>query len=257
MIEKINSRKRRTKILEQLEQEGHVSTHTLSRLFKVSEVTIRNDLLIFEKKGLLHRTRGGALRDQKVTIDHNLKDKSKKHLIEKQKIAKKAREYINSGDTIILDSGTTTQEIAKRFSDVSDLTVITNGLNVAAEIARNQNVRIIMPGGMLRQNSLSLVGAMAEQSLRQYNCDKLFLGVDGIDSTYGISTPNFEEAHLNSVMIEIVKEVIVVTDSSKFLKRSFAYIAPISSINTLITDRNIPQSELTALKNMGVNVVIG
>jgi DeoR family transcriptional regulator of aga operon len=201
MIEKSNSKIRRTKILEQLEHEGHVDTHSLSELFGVSEVTIRNDLLLFEKKGLLHRTRGGALRDQRVSIDHNLRDKSKKHLLQKQNIAKKAREFINVGDTIILDSGTTTQELSKRFADVSDLTVITNGLNVAAEIARNQNVRLIMPGGLLRQNSLSLVGSMAEKSIRQYNCDKLFLGVDGIDSTYGISTPNFEEAHLNAVMI--------------------------------------------------------
>jgi DeoR family transcriptional regulator of aga operon len=256
MIDKINSGIRRKKILEQLEQEGHVTTHTLSKIFDVSEVTIRNDLLLFEEKGLLHRTRGGALRDQRVNIDHNLTEKSKKNLIEKLKIAKKARELIKSGDTIILDSGTTTQEIAKRFADVSDLTVITNGLNVAAEIARNQNVRLIMPGGILRQNSLSLVGSMAENSMRQYNCDKLFLGVDGIDSSYGISTPNFEEAHLNSVMIELVKEVIVVTDSSKFLKRCFAYIAPVSRISTLITDRNIPQSEYKALLNIGVDVVL-
>jgi DeoR family transcriptional regulator of aga operon len=256
MIKKIESEKRRTRILEQLEHEGHVSTHSLSKLFEVSEVTIRNDLLLFEKKGLLHRTRGGALRDQKVSIDQNLRDKSKKHLTEKQKIAKKARELINPGDTIILDSGTTTQEIAKRFSDVTDLTVITNGLNVAAEIARNKNVRLIMPGGMLRQNSLSLVGSIAEKNLRQYNCDKLFLGVDGIDSSYGISTPNFEEAHLNSVMIDIVKEVIIVTDSSKFLKRSFAHIAPISKVNIIITDRNLPESEYNALLNLGVDVVL-
>jgi DeoR family transcriptional regulator of aga operon len=256
MNDKINSGKRRTKILEELEHEGHVTTHSLSKIFNVSEVTIRNDLLLFEKKGLLHRTRGGALRDQKVNIDHNLKDKSKKHLIEKQKIAKKAREFISDGDTIILDSGTTTQEIAKRFADVSDLTIITNGLNVAAEIARNKNIRLIMPGGILRQNSLSLVGSVSENCMRQYNCDKLFLGVDGIDSSYGISTPNFEEAHLNSVMIDVVKEVIVVTDSSKFLKRSFAYIAPVSCISTLITDRNIPQNELKAMQNLGIEVVL-
>ena len=256
MIDKINTLTRRAKILDQLEHDGHVTTQSLSRDFRVSEVTIRNDLLHFEKKGLLHRTRGGALRDQRVTIDHNLKDKSKKHLIEKQKIAKKAREFIKDGDSIILDSGTTTQEIAKRFADVSDLTVITNGINIAVEIARNTNLRLIMPGGMLRQNSLSLVGKLAENSLRQFNCDKLFLGVDGIDFAYGISTPNIEEAHLNQVMIDIAQEIFVVTDSSKFLKRSFAYIAAVSCINTLITDSNIPQSEYDALLNLGVKVVL-
>jgi DeoR family transcriptional regulator of aga operon len=256
MTDKINTLTRRAKILDQLEEAGHVTTHSLSEIFKVSEVTIRNDLLHFEKKGLLHRTRGGALRDLRVNIDHDLREKSRKHLMEKQKIAKKARELINDGDTIILDSGTTTQEIAKRFADVSDLTVITNGLNVAAEIARNQNVRLIMPGGILRRNSLSQVGSMAENSLRQYNCDKLFLGVDGIDSSYGISTPNFEEAHLNSVMIDIAQELIVVTDSSKFLKKCFAFIAPVSKISILITDKNIPESEYTQLQNLGIRVII-
>ena len=256
MIDKISSVIRRAKILEKLEEEGHVTTHSLSNTFVVSEVTIRNDLLLFEKKGLLHRTRGGALRDQRVNIDHDLSEKSRKHLIQKQRIAKKARELINDGDTIILDSGTTTQEIAKRFADVSDLTVITNGLNVAAEIARNKNIRLIMPGGILRENSLSQVGSLAENSIRQFNCDKLFLGVDGIDTSYGISTPNFEEAHLNSIMIEIAQELIVVTDSSKFLKKCFAFIAPVSQISTLITDKNIPESEYSQLKKLGVRMII-
>jgi DeoR family transcriptional regulator of aga operon len=256
MSEKVNTATRRARILDKLEQDGHVTTDSLSKLFMVSEVTIRNDLIHFENKGLLHRTRGGALLDQRVSIDRDLREKSRKHLIEKQKIAKKARELINDGDTIILDSGTTTQEIAKRFADVTDLTIITNGLNVAAEIARNRNVRLIMPGGILRENSLSQVGNLAENTLRQYNCDKLFLGVDGIDTSYGISTPNIEEAHLNLVMIEIAQELIVVTDSSKFFKKCFAFIAPVSRISTLITDKNIPESEYTKLKNLGVRIIL-
>jgi DeoR family transcriptional regulator of aga operon len=256
MIDKINTVTRRAKIIDQLEHEGHVTTQTLSKIFNVSEVTIRNDLMHFEKKGMLHRTRGGALRDQRVTVDHNLSEKSRKYLVEKQRIAKKAREFIKDGDTIILDSGTTTQEIAKRFADISDLTIITNGVNVAAEIARNRNVRLIMPGGVLRQNSLSLVGNLAENSLRSYNCDKLFLGVDGIDTSFGISTPNLEEAHLNQVMIDIAQKIFVVTDSSKFLKRCFAFIAPVSKISTLITDKNIPESEYTQLQNIGVRIIL-
>ena len=103
---------------------------------------------------------------------------------------------------------------------------------------------------------MSLVGGLAESSLRNYNCDKLFLGVDGIETSYGISTPNLEEAQLNQVMIDIAKEVIIVTDSSKFLKRSFAYIAPVSKITSVITDRNIPQSEHNALINLGIDVVL-
>ena len=113
-----------------------------------------------------------------------------------------------------------------------------------------------MPGGILRDNSLSQVGSLAENTIRQFNCDKLFLGVDGIDTSYGISTPNFEEAHLNSVMIEIAQELIVVTDSSKFLKKCFALIAPVERISTLVTDKNIPESEYTGLQNLGVRIIL-
>jgi DeoR family transcriptional regulator of aga operon len=246
---------RREKILEELYRQGHVLTNSLSEKYRVSEVTIRNDLIYFEKKGMLFRTRGGAIQNQRVSIDSDLREKSRRHLSDKQKIAKKARQLIEDGDTIILDSGTTTQEIAKNLGDVNDLTVITNAINVAAELGNYRHIKVIMLGGILRKNSLSFVGCMAEEALRKYYCDKVFMGVDGIFSEYGITTPNIEEAHLNVIMIEISRELIVVTDSSKFLKKSFAFISPVSRINTLITDSNIPDTEYSSIANMGVNIL--
>jgi DeoR family transcriptional regulator of aga operon len=109
-----------------------------------------------------------------------------------------------------------------------------------------------MLGGFLRHNSMSLVGSPAEENLRNYRCDKLFLGVDGIDSTYGLSTPNIEEAHLNRLMIDVVKEVIVVTDSSKFLRHSFAFIAPMDKVHTIVTNKDIPDTEYKALLDIGI-----
>jgi DeoR family transcriptional regulator of aga operon len=113
-----------------------------------------------------------------------------------------------------------------------------------------------MLGGFMRTKSLSLVGAQAEENLRNYNCDKLFLGVDGIDSKHGITTPNIEEAHLNRIMIESANEVILVTDSSKFLHRSFAYISKIDKVHTIVTDKDIPEQEYRNISDMGISIIL-
>ena len=205
---------------------------------------------------MLIRFRGGALKHHRVGLDFKLNEKSKQHLAEKQTIGRKATELINEGDTIILDSGTTTMEIAKNLSKFSNLTVITNALNIAGYLSNFKNIKIIMLGGYLRENSLSLVGPTAADSLRNFYCDKVFIGVDAIDASYGISTPNIEEAHLNRVMIGVSNELIVVTDSSKFFNKSFAFICPMSSIDTLITDKNIPKKETTFIKDMKLNLIL-
>lgn len=247
---------RRAKISEMLEQDGQVQVLTLSKLFGVSPVTIRNDLAQLEKKNILIRTRGGAIRPQRVGIDFKLHEKTKRNFKQKQAIGLKAAELIQDGDTIILDSGSTTMEIAKHLGQFNELTVITNALNIAQLLAEYKNIRVIVPGGILRKNALSLVGPMAENAIRNYYCDKFFLGVDGIDAGYGVSTPNAEEAYLNRIMIEISRETYVVTDSSKFKKRSFAFIAPMDKIHYVITDHNIPENEKTTLEKNGVQVIL-
>ncbi len=247
---------RRMKILEILETEGQAKVPFLSKKFDVTEVTIRNDLDHLEQKGLLIRTRGGALKAQKVGIDYNLEIKRKKNQKEKEAIGKKAAELVNNGETIILDSGTTTMEIAKKLSEKKELTVISNALNIVSHLVNLSEVKVIVPGGYLRKESLSLIGHSAEAELKNYYCDKLFIGVDGIEATYGISTPNAEEAYLNKVMISIAKKVIVVADSSKFLKKSFAFISTMDMVTTIITDANIPEDQHKTLLNMGINVII-
>ncbi|MCF6269958.1 MAG: DeoR/GlpR family DNA-binding transcription regulator [Melioribacteraceae bacterium] len=247
---------RRTKILDILEIDGQAKVPFLSKKFDVSEVTIRNDLEQLEQKGLLIRTRGGAFKAQKVGMDYNLATKREKNHKEKELIGKRASKLINNGETIILDSGTTTMQIAKNLSNVKNLTVISNALNVVSQLVNFPEVKVIVPGGRLRKESLSLIGHSAEEELKNYYCDKLFIGVDGIDASFGISTPNAEEAHLNRIMITIAKEVIVVADSSKFLKRSFAFISTMDKITSIITDSKIPEDQHKALLNMGVNVLI-
>lgn len=247
---------RRVIILNQLEAEGQVDVISLSKTLEVSEVTIRNDLKRLEQKNALIRARGGAIKIDRVGIDFALSAKNKQNYEQKRRIGKAAAELVEEGDTIILDSGTTTMEITKNLANITELTVITNALNIASQLAEHPRANIIIPGGFLRKNSLSLIGATAEESFKNYFCDKLFLAVDGFSAAYGLSTPNVEEAHLNRVMMAISKQVIVVADSSKFHKRSFAFIAPISDIDILVTDSGIPTDDQKKLESAGIKIII-
>ncbi|MCF6332315.1 MAG: DeoR/GlpR family DNA-binding transcription regulator, partial [Draconibacterium sp.] len=232
---------RRAKILEELESKGQVLVPELSKMFKISEVTIRNDLAHLEKQNMLIRARGGAIKIKFYlgVGDSSLSDKQLEFREEKQLISKEAIKLIEDGDTIAIDSGTTTTEIAKNLVQFKNLTIITNALNIASILSEYEGFNIFMPGGSLRKKSLSLVGVLADENFEKFYCDKLFLGADGFDTTHGLSTPSSEEAHLNQIMIKMAKKVIVVADSRKFERRRFAFIGPISDVDVVINDWGI------------------
>ncbi|MEO5891974.1 MAG: transcriptional repressor AgaR [Ferruginibacter sp.] len=247
---------RRALLLHRLDLNGQVEVKALSEELMVSEVTVRNDLNKLEEKKILIRTRGGAIKTERVAKDFNISDKNQLHFEEKRRIGKAAASLIEDGDTIILDSGSSTMEITKHLSGFNHLTIISNALNIAIALAELKNTSVIIPGGILRTNSLSLVGSAAEENFQNYFCDKLFLAVDGINATNGLSTPNVEEAHLNKIMIKIARKIIVVADSSKFLKRSLAVIAPVSKVDILITDAGISPKDQKEMEDAGVQVII-
>jgi len=240
---------RRTKILELLEKHGQITVGNLSKRFKTSEVTIRNDLKALNQRGLIRRAHGGAVKIATVSMDPSLKIKAELHADEKRRIGAAAAEMINDGDSVILDSGTTTHQIARQIKHKKDLKVITNGLNIAMELFGAKDIQLIFLGGVIRQNSLSAVGHFAEDILAQLSADKVFLAVDACDLDFGLSTPNVEESQVNQAMARIAKEKILVADSSKFGKRSLSRIVPLSDIDVIITDRGLPseiQNELRA-----------
>jgi len=249
---------RRAKILEDIESKGEVSVKELSKALKISEVTIRNDLAHLEKQNMLIRARGGAIKIKfyRIGTDPTITEKQKEFLKEKQRIAKAAVKLINDGDTIILDSGSTTTEIAKNLEHFKNLTIITNALNIASILSEYEGITIFMPGGSLRKKSLSLVGVLADENFEKFYCDKLFLGADGFDTTHGLSTRDSEEAHLNQIMTKIAKKVIVTADSSKFERRRFAFIGPISDIDVVITDSGIKEEDIFRLEKNGVEVIV-
>lgn len=248
---------RRKKILEHIKEKGEVLVTTLSKEFDVSEVTIRNDLDHLERKNLLVRARGGAIHTENlVGIDQRIAVKNKIHAAEKAAIGKKASSLISDGDTIIIDSGTTTAEIVKHLESVRQLNVITNALNIANLLMVHPTINVIIPGGYLRQNAMSLVGPLAEKNLRNFFVDKVFLSTDGFDTKQGIFTPNIDEAHLNGIMIEIAKEVILVTDSSKFKRKSLAFICGLEKIKKVVTDKGIQPDDKKRLEDAGIEVLI-
>ncbi len=247
---------RRRAILDLLSNQGRVLVTELSRRFETSQVTIRKDLEILHAHGLVHRTHGGALPSREGALeDPTIREKEKLHHQEKLRIAECAIQKVKEGQVLILDSGTTTTAIARALRSFQSLTIITNAVNIAAELA-GTNVEVILTGGTLRKNSFSLVGPIAEETLRRLSADILFLGVDGFDAHFGLSTPNLLEAKVNRVMVEIAKRTVAVCDSSKFGRRSLSLIVPPLGIQEVITDRGAPKSDLRVMKQAGIEVTL-
>ena len=244
---------RRRRIQEIISQKKRILVKEISNIFNISEVTIRKDLEILEKRGILTKVHGGAILNQSSIIDLALTEKERIYPREKDRIAKKAQEMINYGDVIILDSGSTTTQIARHIKFKKGITVITNAINIASELAASE-IDLILTGGILRDKSFSLVGPIAEGALRNVTADKLFLGVDGIDFNFGLTTPNVLEAKVNELMIQAASEVILVADSSKFGRRRMGVIDKVTAVDKIITDKNIPQEVLNRLQANNIEV---
>lgn len=247
---------RRQHILNKIQQEGRVLVAELSDTLNISRITIRKDLDQLESKGLIQRTHGGAIAAQNSILqDLSLKEKEQKQLKEKQRIAKAAAALVQEGTCIILDSGTTTTAIAQELRRFSQLTVITNAVNIAVELG-GTNFEVILTGGTLRKNSFSLVGPQAEDALQEMHADLFFLGVDGFDPLIGVMTPNVPESRVNRAMVKASTKVVAVCDSTKFRRRSLALIVPPSAIHMVITDDQIRAEDADALRAAGIELVI-
>jgi DeoR family transcriptional regulator of aga operon len=247
---------RRRAILEILNREGRVLVLDLAKRFETSQVTIRKDLEELHAHGVIHRTHGGALPAREGALeDPTLREKEKLHRKEKLRIAEASARLVQEGQVVILDSGTTTTAIARALRHFQNLTIVTNAVNIAAELSGTA-VEVILTGGTLRKNSFSLVGPIAEETLHRLNADLLFLGVDGFDVHYGLSTPNLLEAKVNRVMVEVAKRTVAACDSSKFGRRSLSLIAPPQALHEVITDRGAPKSDLKALQKAGIEVTL-
>jgi len=245
----------RKQIIEELiKQKASVEVNELATRFNVSESTIRRDLKEMETKGLLIRTHGGAMEVSRLNYEMSFREKEIENISDKQKIGEIAAAMIEDGDTIILDSGTTTLEIAKRIRAKS-VTVITNSIDIALEISNKENIELIVAGGSLRQTTRAMVGPLAENVLKSFRVDKAFIGVNGISIKNGFTTPNFLEARLKKTIIEVAGKAIIVADRSKFNKVCFSIIGELKEASSIITTDVLEKEILNKFKELGVNII--
>lgn len=249
---------RRMEIVELVNLHNSMRVEELAERFQVSAVTIRQDLSFLERNGYVVRSHGGAIPNRGMIAELSHHEKRQHNSSIKAKIGQAALGFIHNDDAIILDSGTTTREIAIGLKQkaLNQLLVMTNGLDIAIELADTANIEVLMTGGKLRKNALSFSGPQAEQDLAHYHFNTFFLGVDGFDLNAGITTHNEQEASLNRLMANISNRVIAVTDSSKFGRQSCHVIRKFNDIDVLITDSGIPHEYLLAFQTQGVEVVV-
>jgi DeoR family transcriptional regulator, aga operon transcriptional repressor len=247
---------RHQRIINKLTQEGSLNVLDLCHELNVSSVTIRKDLKFLEDRNLLYRTHGGATISNPYTSDRSVNEKEKIKSGEKSSIGTAAASLIQPDDCILIASGTTVLSLARHIHPKSNLTVITAALNVALELINHPGIEVIQLGGILRKSSSSVTGAYAEKILEDFSCTKLFLGVDGIDTEFGLTTTNMMEAQLNRKMITAAQKTIVLADSSKFGKRGFGRICGLEDIEQVITDSGISDHMVKTLTGMGIEVTI-
>ncbi|MBY0555632.1 MAG: DeoR family transcriptional regulator [Burkholderiaceae bacterium] len=251
-----NTSGRRETILQLLSRHGKVQISELVPLLGVSMVTIRNDLLLFESQGIAKRTHGGAVLAKSLSVEQSIDQKTALYQDQKNRIGKLAASMVAAGDNIIIDSGSTTRFLATHLREHASITVLTNGLNIAYELAYAPGVDLILTGGLLRKQSLSIQGNQAESCLQAYSFDKLFLGVDGMDFQFGATTHDEGEANLNRTMVERTRKVIVLCDASKFGKVSLHRIAQLDQVDAVITDAGIPDHYRDGLRELGIDLFI-
>lgn len=243
-------------ILDLLMQHNSILVTDLAEYLNVSSVTIRKDLTDLEKEKKLYRNHGKAILINPYINDRNVNEKEKFYIEEKRLIGMQAASLITSKDSILIASGTTMHALARCIQTTDKLTVITASLQVAHILSKDKNIDIIQLGGILRHSSLSVVGKYAEAALSDFSCSKLYIGVDGIDLDFGITTTDMMEASLNRVMMQTAQKTIVLADSSKFGRRGFSKIADMEEIDQIITDSKIPTTTAKRIEEMGIILTI-
>ena len=246
---------RKSKILDSLSKYGKVKVCDLSKCYEVSEVTIRRDLQELEQDELIKRVHGGAILNGNIKFEPTFLEKIDKFYDEKESIGIIAALMISDGDTVAIDAGTTTLSIAKHII-AKNITVLTNSVDVAYELAKKRDVEVIVTGGTLRWETRAMVGPVADNTIKNFKVDKSFIGTNGICIISGLTTPNIIEANTKREMIKIAKQTILVCDHTKFGAVSFAKIVELDSVDTIITDNQLSDKLLERFEEKGIKIMI-
>lgn len=249
----MNTFDRRNLIVELLREQGSVVVADLAKKFNVSEVSIRTDLRVLEEQNLLTRFHGGAGLPQ-----NNETFLDERYLLSsdpKTQIAEAAVELIKEGDTIILDSGSTTMMIANELLKIKNITVITNNLPAAFVLSDSADITLVICGGYVRHKTRSMHGTLTEFALKGIRADIMFVGADGVDPQIGLTTFN-EGYGISSVMANASAKVVGVVDSTKFNRNGFNLVLPMHKLDLLITDGNLPEAKRAELATLNVPLKI-
>ena len=247
---------RREKILQLLQENGSCRVQELKELFKVSEPTIRSDLESLEKTGLITRQHGGAYLNTLASAPFSLALQSRGSDGEKARIGKKAAEYVNNGDNIILDSGTTVTEMVKHLNTRTGLNIVTNALNIALHLGMEPTNNILVVGGEFKPPTLSLTGEKGLALFENLYVEKLFLATGGFSLDAGLTYPSFSDLAIKRAMIASAKTIYLLADSSKLERVLFASLGSVDKIKYLVTDDGIDAEYIKRLKSVGINVII-
>jgi DeoR family transcriptional regulator of aga operon len=237
-------------------ERGSVQVAPLARRFGVSMQTIRKDLHFLAERGVAERSYGGAISAEAVNfaIEAPVEAKNASHAAEKARIGALAAKMVAPGDSIVLDSGTTTLQIAHHLPDDEAITVLTNDLEIASVLARKEQITLVLLGGTLRRRNRALYGSQTVSAFDDLHVDKLFLGVDGFDVERGITTHHEPEAMLNRKMVQAAREIIAVTDRSKFGQICLHRIISVGEIDQLVTDGAVPDAIRVAAERHGFGI---
>jgi len=247
---------RREKILELLKEDGSAKVIKLAKIFKVSEVTVRQDLEKLEAEGHILREHGGAFLKNVEDSVKSFTLLNQDNLEKKKLIGRKAAELVEAGDSIILDSGSTTTEIAKNLIGRSGLTIITNALNIAMILGAEPGIEVIVTGGEFKPPTLSLTGQKAATFFEDIHVDKLFLATAGISLRSGLTYPSLSDIVVKKAMIESADVTYLVADSTKIGKNAFASLGALSLIDYIITDPFIDQNHLQLFRDNEIELII-
>ena len=252
--EPLFAEERKSKILELLNENSKLVVPDLCEYFGVSPATVRNDLRELENGGLLKRTHGGAILNTKTGYELNSYQKEVKNLAAKQAIARFAVNLVEDGDTIAIDTGTTTLEFAKLLTSKKGITAVVNDIDIARQLEENSDANIILAGGMLRRNFHCTVGPIAQKALEGLSVDKAFIAANGVTVKRGLTTPDLTQSEVKKAMINITSEIIVLCDSSKIGNVAFSQVVSLDKVNRLITDDGAEERELQEFRALGILV---
>jgi len=255
-IEKMFAEERRDKILEILGKENRVNVSELAAIFNIGEATIRRDLDDLEERGFLRRTHGGAILAENISFETSIKERESWNREAKIRIATFVSQLVKSGETLMIDGGTTTLEVARLLRTKRNLVVITNAPIIAEEMVGYESSTIILTGGELNEKTLVLVGPIAEQTIHQFRADRAILGMSSIVPEDGFFTANIYEATIKRTFMECAKEVIIVMDSSKIGKISTSFISNLSLVNKLVIDKGISEENIQKIERFGIEIIV-